>query len=148
MPNITLHVAGRNYPITCGEGEEEHAASLAKSLDSKIAAATNGQPVTEIRGLLFGGLLIADALKEAEANVKKSEKSLRKALKTVAETEARLAEAAKSEAIQAEAPKPDADNSDLLSETVNKAMIANAVKALDQLAERIETLADHVGKQG
>ncbi len=149
MANITLHIAGRNYPITCGDGEEDHAFALAKSLDVKISEATNGQSVTEIRGLLFGGLLLADALLEAEADIKKSEKALTKAVKAVKDSEQKLAESKSADTqVETAATNPSeavsAAEPDLMGNVVNDAMIANAVKALDKLAARIEDMADRI----
>jgi cell division protein ZapA len=150
MADVTLKIAGRNYPITCGDGEQDHALSLAKTLDAKISEATNGKPVTEIRGLLFGGLLLADALNEAHANAKDNEKALAQADKTakrLAKAEAALETAKQAAAEQERALAEKEKASDLLNNIPQEAMIANAVKALDQLAERIEAMADRIENQ-
>lgn len=149
MADVTLKIAGRNYPITCGDGEQEHALFLAKTLDSKISEATNGKPVTEIRGLLFGGLLLADALNEATTSAKNNEKALVQAEKTakkLAKAEAAL-EAAKQAAAEQQQALPEKAK-DGLNDITQDAMFANAVKALDQLAERIEAMADRIENNG
>lgn len=143
MANITLKIAGRNYPVTCGEGEEEHAFALAKTLNAKISEATNGKPVAEIRGLLFGGLLLADALNEAVAKAKDNEKAVAQAEKIaqkLAKAEAALEAAQKEAAQNAIAEKEK--SSKMISDVAQDALIANAVKALDKLAQRIEAMAD------
>jgi cell division protein ZapA len=151
MADVTLKIAGRNYPITCGDGEQEHALSLAKTLDTKISEATNGKPVTEIRGLLFGGLLLADALNEAMTRAEDNEKALAQADKTakkLAKAEAAL-EAAKQAAVEQQKALAEKEKaSDALNDITQDAMFANAVKALDQLAERIEAMADRIENNG
>lgn len=153
MADVTLKIAGRNYPITCGDGEQEHALFLAKTLDSKISEATNGKPVTEMRGLLFGGLLLADALNEATTSAKNNEKALVQAEKTakkLAKAEAALEAAKQAAAEQQQAlPEKAKDKAkDGLNDITQDAMFANAVKALDQLAERIEAMADRIENNG
>jgi cell division protein ZapA len=60
VSNVTLIIAGRDYPIACADGEEEHVANLGRAIDEKLHAmgASTGQ--SEARTLLFAALLLAD----------------------------------------------------------------------------------------
>jgi cell division protein ZapA len=61
MAKITLTIGGYAHELTCRDGEEAHFARLAAALDAKAtdaARAVGG--LTEIRALLYAGLLMAD----------------------------------------------------------------------------------------
>jgi cell division protein ZapA len=69
MSNVTVNVAGRNYTVACGSGEEEHIAMLGRSIDGKLADIPNLSSQSEARTLLFAALLLADELHEARSGV-------------------------------------------------------------------------------
>lgn len=65
MAEVTLSIAGRNYDITCRDGDEAHLLILADLVDQKARTARQGTPgLTEVRQLLFAALFLADELSE------------------------------------------------------------------------------------
>ncbi|MCC6925775.1 cell division protein ZapA [Novosphingobium sp.] len=66
MSNVTLQIGGRNYMVSCSEGEEAHVQQLGQMIEGKVrdlgAAGHN-----EVRLLLFAALLLADELHDARA---------------------------------------------------------------------------------
>lgn len=65
MAETTLHIAGRQYAITCRDGEEAHLAHLANLIEAKAKVAVQGAPgLTEVRTLLFAALFLADEANE------------------------------------------------------------------------------------
>ncbi len=67
MAEVTLTVAGRQYPIHCRDGDEAHLDTLAALVDSK---ARQTQGTTEARQLFYAALFLADevdTLKRAAA---------------------------------------------------------------------------------
>lgn len=65
--NVTLAIAGRNYTIACGPGEEEHVARLGASIDAKLSTLDGLGGQSPERVLLYASLLLADELHEAKA---------------------------------------------------------------------------------
>jgi|AP95_1055475.scaffolds.fasta_scaffold277443_1 cell division protein ZapA len=85
MAQVSVTINGRNYPIVCDDGQEEHVSRLASYIDKRASeiAATVGQ-VGESRLLVMASLLIADELAEAfdemerlQVEAKNSEESVR-----------------------------------------------------------------------
>ena len=68
MSNVTVTIAGRNYTVACGAGEEQHIAMLGRSIDGKLAGIANLSSQSEARTLLFAALLLADELHEARSD--------------------------------------------------------------------------------
>ena len=66
MPEISLNINERNYPVTCDDGQEEHLRKLAGHLDERIQSLVEvvGQ-VGEGRLLVMASLMVADELFEA-----------------------------------------------------------------------------------
>ena len=61
MAKVTLTIAGYAHELTCRDGEEAHFQRLAAILDEKaVEAARSVGGLTEVRMLLFAGLLLAD----------------------------------------------------------------------------------------
>lgn len=61
MAKVMLTIAGYAHELTCRDGEEAHFQRLAALLDEKAAqAARSVGGLTEVRMLLFAGLLLAD----------------------------------------------------------------------------------------
>ena len=75
MSNVTISIAGRQYTIACGAGEEAHVEQLGALIDGKIAGMGNtaGQP--EARTLLYAALLLADEAQEANDRANAAEES-------------------------------------------------------------------------
>jgi cell division protein ZapA len=67
MPQDTITINGRAYPVACAEGEEDRIRELARLIDSKVAgfARQVGQGAGEGRLLVMGALKLADELTEA-----------------------------------------------------------------------------------
>ncbi len=72
MAQISVTINGRNYPIVCEDGQEEHVERLAGYLDKRAAElASIVGPVGEGRLLVMTGLLVADELSEAYDEVER-----------------------------------------------------------------------------
>lgn len=66
MPQVTVKVNGREYDLTCGDGEEAHLLELAQYVDAKINAVRgSGTNVSDAQLLLMAGIVIADELSDA-----------------------------------------------------------------------------------
>ncbi|HTO41029.1 MAG TPA: cell division protein ZapA [Rhizomicrobium sp.] len=70
MPLVNVMVNSRAYTIACDDGEEEHLKHLASYVDGKVRELMEsvGQ-VGDARLLLMAGLLLADEVFEAKAQV-------------------------------------------------------------------------------
>ncbi len=66
MAQLSVTIHGRNYPIVCDDGQEEHVTRLAAYIDKRASeiADTVGH-VSEGRLLVMTNLLVADELSEA-----------------------------------------------------------------------------------
>lgn len=63
MAEVTLSIGGRTYDVHCGDGEETHLLRLAAMIDDKAKVARKASPgLTEVRQLLFAGILLADEI--------------------------------------------------------------------------------------
>jgi cell division protein ZapA len=68
MAEVTVEIGGFHYPIACRDGEEPHLRHIASIVDAKVNEAKGAVGgVSEIRQLLFAGLLLADSLEEAQS---------------------------------------------------------------------------------
>lgn len=70
MSQISIAVNGRDYSIVCEDGQERHLTRLAEYIDRRIEELVQsvGQ-IGDARLLLMAGLLIADELSDAYAEV-------------------------------------------------------------------------------
>lgn len=67
MAEVELSIGGRNYVITCRDGDETRLQQLATLVDTKTQDARRATPgLTEVRQLLFAALFLADELKDAK----------------------------------------------------------------------------------
>ncbi len=66
MADVRLSVAGREYIVTCKDGEEERLESLGRLVDGKAREAGGAGGLNESRTLLFAGLLLADQLHDLQ----------------------------------------------------------------------------------
>ncbi|RHW16340.1 cell division protein ZapA [Sphingomonas gilva] len=63
MAQIVITVGGREYAVTCRDGEEDHLRKLGTLLDARAEEARQAVGgVNETRQLLLAGLLLADEL--------------------------------------------------------------------------------------
>lgn len=68
MAEISLAIGGRNYVITCRDGDEARLEHLATIVDAKTQDARRSVPgLTEVRQLLFAALFLADELNDIRA---------------------------------------------------------------------------------
>lgn len=72
MPQISVTINGRSYPIACKDGEEQRIRDLARSIDAKVAAfARQVGQAGEARLLVLAALVLADELDEANETVRR-----------------------------------------------------------------------------
>jgi cell division protein ZapA len=62
MADVRLMIAGREYIVTCKDGEEQRLQALGRLVDEKAREAGGAGGLNESRQLLFAGLLLADQL--------------------------------------------------------------------------------------
>lgn len=125
MPEVTIHIGGRGFEVSCQEGEESYLHSAAKMLDDEAQVLSDqiGR-MPESRMLLMAGLMLADKTAAVEDKIKVIEAQL-------AERDAEIARLR-----NAPAPEP---------ERVEVAVIPPSVTdTLAELAARAEALAAQV----
>ena len=67
MADVRLSIAGREYIVTCKNGEEERLNALGNLVDTKAReAGGSAGGLNESRQLLFASLLLADQLYDAQ----------------------------------------------------------------------------------
>ncbi|NJS15169.1 MAG: cell division protein ZapA [Sphingopyxis sp.] len=131
MGDVRLSICGRLYDVHCADGQEAQLEKLAGLVEAKARTVNGG---TEVRQLLFAALMLADEAQETQAKVANSpavppQADLAPALKAAeAREQAALARIAELEAAAG------------LTAAPSPAM----TRALEQIAERIEALADQV----
>ena len=70
MAEVRLNIVGREYIVTCRDGEEQRLLDLGALVDSKAReAGGSAGGLNESRQLLFAALLLADQLNEANSGV-------------------------------------------------------------------------------
>lgn len=71
MAQISITINGRQHDIACDDGQEAHLVRLSEYMDKRMAemAAAVGAQVGENRLLVLTGLLIADELSDAYAEL-------------------------------------------------------------------------------
>ncbi len=77
MPEVTIHIGGRDFLVACQAGEEQYLKSAAALLNAEASVlAEQAGRMTEARLLLMSGLMLADKtagmedrLRDAEARV-------------------------------------------------------------------------------
>lgn len=71
MAEVKIMVGGRQYGVHCRDGEEAQLHKLAAMMSERVDQVSNGSSqLTEVRQLLFAGLLLADSLSEAQPSAK------------------------------------------------------------------------------
>lgn len=127
MAEVKIMVGGRQYAVHCRDGDEPRLHQLAGMMSERVNTVTSGSGgLTEVRQLLFAGLLLADKLSETNAELK----------------DARTAQ------IMAPAPPPPAaEPAPPPPPPVEAADDPEVLAALTQLAQRIEALGDSLAAQ-
>lgn len=68
MAEVRIMVGGRQYAVTCRDGDEGRLQQLAGMMSERVEQVSKGSPgLTEVRQLLFAGLLLADSLSDKMA---------------------------------------------------------------------------------
>ena len=100
MPQITVHIGGRNYRMGCGEGEEAHLEGLAKTVDTKITEMRAAfKDLDDQRIVVMAAVALADELSEVHRKAEAAETAAAEALATA--TSARDAAEARANALAA-----------------------------------------------
>ncbi|HCE72464.1 MAG TPA: cell division protein ZapA, partial [Ruegeria sp.] len=70
MPEVTIHIGGRAFEVSCQEGEESFLQSAAKMLDDEAQVLSDqiGR-MPEARMLLMAGLMLADKTAAVEDKI-------------------------------------------------------------------------------
>jgi len=58
MSDVTLSIGGRNYTVSCADGQEDHVRHLASVIDGKLSAMGNNLSSNDAKNLLFAALLV------------------------------------------------------------------------------------------
>lgn len=125
MPEVTIHIGGRGFEVSCQDGEEPFLHAAAKLLDDEAQVLTDqiGR-MPESRMLLMAGLMLADKAAATDDRIKTLEAQL-------AEVQAELDKLRN-------APPPE-------PERVEVAVVPPSVTdTLAELAARAEALAELV----
>ncbi len=80
MPEVTVHIGGRGFEVSCQDGEEVFLEAAAKLLDDEaqvLSDQTGRMP--EARMLLMAGLMLADKVAAQDDRVKSAETELAEA---------------------------------------------------------------------
>ena len=93
MSEITLVVGGRNFPISCEDGQEDHVRKLAEIVDRKLRQIGGNLASGDAKNMLFAALFLADELEEARTAGKSATigNEASKTLEEIAETLERTA---------------------------------------------------------
>lgn len=77
MPEVTIHIGGRGFDVSCQEGEETFLQSAAKMLDDEAQVLSDqiGR-MPESRMLLMAGLMLADKTAGTEDKIRALEAKL------------------------------------------------------------------------
>jgi cell division protein ZapA len=126
MPDVTIAIGGREFSVSCQEGEEHYLKAAASMLDRE-AEALNAQigRLPEARMLLMAGLMLGDKTAGIEDQVKAAQAR-------VAELEAALAEATTQPA-----PEPERVEVPVIPDSVSDALAEIAARA-EALAAKVE----------
>ena len=71
MPQVSVTINGRSYPVACDEGAEQRICDLAQTIDTKVSSfARQVGQAGEARLLVLAALVLADELAEANDALK------------------------------------------------------------------------------
>ena len=72
MPTVDIVINGRNYGVSCGDGEELRLKRLAQYVDARVREQVEAAgPLGDTRLLVLTSLLIADELDDALSEIKR-----------------------------------------------------------------------------
>ena len=115
MTDVTIEINQRGYQIVCEDGQEEHLTRLGEFLEKRLqdVIATVGQ-VSQDQLLVMAGLLIADELSDALAEIDVARKN------------------------------PDTETTRRLKEEALDKAESKAAHVFELIAQRIETIAERI----
>ena len=115
MTDVTIEINQRGYQIVCEDGQEEHLTRLGEFLEKRLqdVIATVGQ-VSQDQLLVMAGLLIADELSDALAEIDVARKN------------------------------PDTETARRLKDEAGEKAEAKAAHVFELIAQRIETIAESI----
>ncbi len=64
MAQVSLAIGGRDYVVSCADGEEERLESLGTLIDENLREGADPGALSESRALLYAALFLADKLKD------------------------------------------------------------------------------------
>jgi cell division protein ZapA len=68
MAQVAVTLNGRDYVVTCDDGEQEHVTRLARSVDDKVRALAKGLgQIGEARLLAMASILLADEIDDLKS---------------------------------------------------------------------------------
>jgi len=77
MAQVTVTINGRQFRMTCEDGQEDHLLDLARELDTRISGLrTKFGEIGDTRLTVMAAITVADELTEAGARVKRLEQEL------------------------------------------------------------------------
>lgn len=93
MPEVTIHIGGRDFVVSCQEGEQSFLEMAAGMLDDEAQVLSDqiGR-MPEARMLLMAGLMLADKTAAVEDRIKEVEAKIAEKDALIAEREAELEE--------------------------------------------------------
>jgi cell division protein ZapA len=129
MPEVTIHIGGRGFDVSCQEGEEDYLHSAAKMLDDEAQVLSDqiGR-MPEARMLLMAGLMLADRTAAVEDRIKEVEAQLQERETQITELQSQPA------------PEPERIEVPVVPDAVTEAMAELAARA-ESLAAQIEDQA-------
>ncbi len=132
MPEVTIHIGGRDFQVSCQEGEESFLQMAAGMLDDEAQVLSDqiGR-MPEARMLLMAGLMLADKTAAVEDRIKEVEAKLAEREALVAQKEAEIEELRN-------APPPEPEQIEV------PVVPPQVAETLAELAARAEALAQEI----
>ncbi|MFV0644905.1 MAG: cell division protein ZapA [Sphingomonadaceae bacterium] len=90
MNEVTLEIGGRQFAVSCAEGEEDHVISLGRLIDAKVTGLGLTLSPNESRNFLFASLLIADELHDVRAELDRTSSEAAQSAKLLASLQERI----------------------------------------------------------
>ena len=136
MPEVTIHIGGRDFQVSCQEGEESFLTMAAGMLDDEAQVLSDqiGR-MPEARMLLMAGLMLADKTAAVEDRIKVVEAELAERDAMLAQKEAEIEELR-----NAPPPEPEKVEVPVVPPQVHE-VLAELVARAEYLAHEIEAKA-------
>ncbi len=140
MPEVTIHIGGRGFEVSCQEGEQSYLHSAAKMLDDEAQVLSDqiGR-MPEARMLLMAGLMLADKTSAEEERANELEGILAGIKEQLAAKDAEIAELR-----AAPAPEPERIEVPVVPPQLPEALAELAARA-EAMAQQVEEKAEAAG---